>query len=619
MDPVMDADEIRPAKVVTVEIEPVGRRVRVRAGARLLDVCRAASVELVAVCGGIGACDTCRLRRITGPLSPPTITETETFSSEDLDEGFRLACQAEVLDDVRVAIPPESLATPQRLVLEGEHVPLEPESPVFSVDVELPSAGGDIDAQSLLAARTGGQPAPPTVPPGVARQMSQLRPEQNGRVRLALHRQGPQEHLVGILKVHESMTGVALDLGTTKLAGYLVDLESGSTLARAGAMNPQISFGEDVVTRIAYANRSRENRLALREMLCDTVDTLVGELCTLARVDRDRVVDLVAVGNTAMHHLFAGLPVRQLGEAPYAPATVQSILSRAGDLGIGTAPGAFAYLPPSVAGYVGADHLAMLLATDVWRSPKRVVALDVGTNTEISVVDGGRLFSCSCASGPAFEGAHIREGMRAMPGAVERVRMAGGRLHVHSIGDVPPIGICGSGIVDVVAALMAQGAIDERGAFRFGEDGVRERDGMGEFVLVPAARTGHGRDIVVTRRDVHEIQLAKAAIRAGIDVLLDEIGVRPRDIDEFVVAGAFGTYVDMRSAIAIGMFPGVPLERVRQVGNAAGMGALRLLLSSRHRQLAEEIRDRIDYVELTNHPKFNDRFLDGLMIPSVSA
>ena len=606
----------RGSDEVVVEIEPVGRRVRTRARTQLLEVCRAAGVELVAVCGGIGACDTCRLRLIAGSLSTPTLTEKETFSAEELDQGFRLACQAEVIDDVQIAVPPESIATPQRLLLEGELGALEPDSPVYPVEADLPPGHNLADLDSLLRQALDG-PDLPIVPPEVARQ-PWARSEPDGRVQLAIHRQGSHERLVGILHGGEAPLGVAVDLGTTKLAGYLVDIESGSTLARAGAMNPQISFGEDVVSRIAYANAGAGNRLALQSMLCEAVDALVGELCMQAGVDRHRVVDVAAVGNTAMHHLFAGLPVQQLGEAPYVPSTVEPMLRPSAELGIGAAPGALAYLPPSVAGYVGADHLAMLIATEAWRSPNRVVALDVGTNTEISLIMDGRLSSCSCASGPAFEGAHIREGMRAMPGAVERVRISGDELHVHSIGNVPPIGICGSGIVDAVAAMVSKGVVDRRGGLRLGEENVRERDGAAEFVLVPASSTGHGRDLVVTRRDVHEIQLAKAAIRAGIDVLLEEVGIGPLDVDEFVIAGAFGTYVDVRSAISIGMFPDMPLERFRQVGNAAGMGAVHLLVSARHRRIAEEVRDRIDYVELTSHPDFNDRFLDGLIVAPAS-
>ncbi len=612
-----EAEHSGSERIVLVELEPVGRRVRVTSGHSVLAACRAAGVELVAVCGGIGSCDTCRVQRIDGVLSEPTLTETSTFSLPELHEGFRLACQADVLSDVRIAIPEESLATPQRLQLEGEQAYVEPGSPVDALDIELPaeSVRGAIDIEILLrTARARYSSHAFQLVPEVSADLSGQLLEQDGRVRLAVHHHDGVDEVVGLLSPADRTLGLALDLGTTKLAGYLVDLESGHTVARAGAPNPQISFGEDVVSRIAHANRSDDHREALQIVLVEAVDALAGRLCVEAGAKRHQIVDIAAVGNTAMHHLFAGLPVRQLGERPYLPATTDPVECRAQSLGLNVAPGAYTYLAPSVAGYVGADHLAMLLATGVWQSDRRIVALDVGTNTEITVVNRGTLFSCSCASGPAFEGAHIRDGMRAMPGAIERVRVADGRMNVHSIGDEPPIGLCGSGILDAVAAMRGEGILDERGAVLTGVGEVRDLAGIAEYVLVDAGHTAHGRDIVVTRKDVHEIQLAKAAIRAGVEVLLHEAELEAADIDEFVVAGAFGTYLDLSSAVGLGMFPDIPLERFRQVGNAAGMGALQLLLSVERRDTVAEIGRKIRYVELTNHPRFSDEFVEGLIL-----
>jgi uncharacterized 2Fe-2S/4Fe-4S cluster protein (DUF4445 family) len=307
-----------------------------------------------------------------------------------------------------------------------------------------------------------------------------------------------------------------------------------------------------------------------------------------------------------MHHLVAGLAVEQLGRAPYAPVTTRSLLIPAAQLGLQLGPDAPVYLPPVIAGYVGADHLAMLLATGMDRpaagDSRRIVALDIGTNTEISLRANGRITCCSCASGPAFEGAHIREGMRAAPGAIERAAWKGGRILWQTIDAAPPVGICGSGILDVVAALLDGGLLKASGQLLDG----------GSYPLVPADETGLGRDLLVTRRDVHEVQLAKAAIRAGTEVLLQHAGLSAHDVDEFIVAGAFGTYLDLRSAVRVGMFPPLPLEKIRQVGNAAGVGARQMLVSQAQRRKGEELAQRLAYVELATDKGFLDAFMKHL-------
>lgn len=398
--------------------------------------------------------------------------------------------------------------------------------------------------------------------------------------------------------------GLAVDIGTTKLAAYLVRLETGETVARAAAMNPQVAYGEDVVSRIAYAGREPDGAKRLQAVLADTLNGLLGQMCVEAHVPNEKVLDAVLVGNTAMHHLAAGLPVEQLGRAPFAPATTDPLTLPAAHLGLALGPGAQVYLPPVIAGYVGADHLAMLLATGLnpGQSDGNMLALDIGTNTEIALLAGGRIACCSCASGPAFEGAHITEGMRAAPGAVERVRWSEGRFLWQTVEGQPPVGICGSGILDAVVALLDGGLVKPNGQLIPGN----------EITLVPAAQTGLGRDLLVTRKDVHEIQLAKSAIRAGTEILLRRAGLAAADLDGFIVAGAFGTYLDLRSAVRVGMFPSLPLEKFRQVGNAAGVGAKQMLVSVAKRWEAEELAKQLGYVELATDKGFMDAFMKNL-------
>jgi uncharacterized 2Fe-2S/4Fe-4S cluster protein (DUF4445 family) len=317
-----------------------------------------------------------------------------------------------------------------------------------------------------------------------------------------------------------------------------------------------------------------------------------------------------------MHHFIMGLPVDQLGRAPFVAVLGESYDMKARDLGLALATGAYAHLLPNIAGFVGADHVSMVLATGLYQTDEVTVGLDIGTNTEISLAVDGRLLSCSCASGPAFEGAHIRDGMRAAPGAVERIRAIDGRIVYQTIDGAPPVGICGSGILDGVAELRRIGAIRPNGAMRVGNHpSIRRGDDGTEFLLVPVGERDAPRDIVISRKDVNEIQLAKAAIRAGIEVLLSEAGLQAGELERVIVAGAFGTYLDVDSALAVGMFPPLPRERFLQVGNAAGIGAKMALVSSRCRNTAQEIARRMEYVELTTHPRFVTIYSEALMLP----
>jgi uncharacterized 2Fe-2S/4Fe-4S cluster protein (DUF4445 family) len=398
--------------------------------------------------------------------------------------------------------------------------------------------------------------------------------------------------------------GLAVDIGTTKLAAFLVDLQTGKTLSRVGAMNPQIAFGEDVISRIAYAGRNSDGAEKLQSILVKSINELIEKSCAEAQISPDMVVDAVFVGNTAMHHLFAGLPVDQLGRAPFSPATTQALYIPAKELGLKLGAGSSVYLPPVIAGYVGADHVSMLIASSVMGMPGNVIALDIGTNTEISLLTRGKISCCSCASGPAFEGAHIQEGMRAAPGAVERARWTDGKIEWQTIDNQPPVGICGSGILDVVAAFVDGNLVKQTGALKVGTP-----DG---YELVPPEKTGYGKGLFVTRKDIHEIQLAKSAIRAGIDTLLQESGLQSSDLDSMIVAGAFGTYLDLRSAVRIGMFPDLPINKFNQIGNAAGVGAKEMLVSIDKRRDAENLAARINYIELTSQPTFTSLFLQNL-------
>jgi uncharacterized 2Fe-2S/4Fe-4S cluster protein (DUF4445 family) len=386
-----------------------------------------------------------------------------------------------------------------------------------------------------------------------------------------------------------------------------VDLAAGQTLASKGQMNPQIAYGEDLVTRIVAASKSPADAAKLQTLLTDALNQLAVDLCAESGADPQNIVDAVVVGNTAIHHLFLRLPVKQLGLAPYIPTTRAAVDIKAREIDLKLAPGAYLHLLPNVAGYVGADHVAMLLATRIAQAEKTTLAIDIGTNTEICLNHKGKLTSVSCASGPAFEGAHIKFGMRAAPGAIEHVRLENDRLEIQTIGGEAPIGICGSGLLDIVAQLRLNNIVDRQG--RMGANArVSVNEGVTAFIL--AERDGQ-EPVILSQKDVRELQLAKSAIRVGIQALVAAEGLEESDIEQVIIAGAFGTFIDVESAITIRMLPPLPLERFSQVGNAAGTGARLALISMAQRAEAERIARLDGYIELASVPNFQRKFAEA--------
>lgn len=597
--------------MVEVAFQPIGRRIDAQVGDTLLDAAQRAGVALSAVCGGAGICGDCRVRVQRGAISALNETERDLLAEADLAGGLRLACQTviEGAGEIVVDVPADSLSAPQRSQVEGEEIPLAVEPVVAMIDlhVEPPSIhnlAGDWERVQGIDPAGWHATAP------VLAQLPDMARAHGWQVRLI----GRGREAVAFLPPGTAPVGFAVDVGTTGLAAYLVDLVTGATLGLAGATNPQIAYGEDVMARLTLAMREPEGGARLQVSIIDGLNELLHEVCRRAQVRRDQVVDVVLVGNTAMHHLLLGLPVAQLGSAPYVPAVSAAVTTPARALGLDVAEGAALYMPPNVAGFVGADHVSMLLATATAEQPGVTLSLDIGTNTEISLNAHGSLWCCSTASGPAFEGAHIRDGMRAADGAIERLIWQDGTLHWMTINHAPPVGLCGSGILDAVAVLRAGGILGPTGAMHRDRPGVHAETVNPWYEIVPARQSGHGRAVAISRADVNEVQLAKAAIRAGIKLLVEQAGLTEADIDRVIVAGAFGNYIDLENAIAIGMFPPLPLDRFHQVGNAAGIGAKRLLINAPERQRAAAVVARLNYIELTNHPDFTDRFSQAVLL-----
>ncbi len=595
-----------------IDFEPVGKRVKSKPGETLADSALRAGIDLITSCNGLGTCTSCKMELIHGTLTPLTMNEIARLRRMKDNPNLRLSCQAFPLSDVRLFIPARSLTQGQQLQVDGHYHPTELETPFKArhVRIDPPSLHdlrGDwerlrdayrLQYQTTLAATLPVLKAIPT----------QIR-SSKWKVTLIVRQDEFHDQLISVLPLNSQYYGVALDIGSTKIAAFLINLESGEMVHQTGFMNPQIALGEDVVNRITHAMHTPDAAKKLQNLLVERINQYITEVTRKLRLKPQQIVDMVVVGNTAIHHLFCGLPIQSLGEAPYVAAVQSSLLIPAHEQGIHLAPGASIYLPPNIAGYVGADHTAAVLATRLQESDQTICLIDIGTNTEITLIHQGQMHACSCASGPAFEGAHIQDGMRAAPGAIDQVKIENNQIELSTIGQKPPSGICGSGILSIMAEMRRNDIIDTRGVF----DRAHPLVDPQQRVLVLNPNTG-GQEIKITRKDVNEIQLAKGAIRTGIEILCKNAEITPDQIQSFLIAGAFGNYLDLGSAIEIGMFPDVPLERYSQIGNAAGAGARMLLINHQQREAADAIGKDSHYVELTAEASFNDTYVSALFM-----
>jgi uncharacterized 2Fe-2S/4Fe-4S cluster protein (DUF4445 family) len=396
--------------------------------------------------------------------------------------------------------------------------------------------------------------------------------------------------------------GLAIDLGTTNAAGFLVDLETGERLASLGVENPQVAWGADLISRLNYAVHGDAAAAELRGAAVEAINALAHDLCHSVGHMTGDIVDLALCGNTAMHHLLLGLPVRQLGRAPFVAAVRAGMDVKARELGFSVASGAWVHVAPNIGGFVGGDHVTALLATeDAWGPCRTALVMDIGTNTEISVIHEGRFYTASAPSGPALEGGHISCGMRAAEGAIERVKIENGRLEVETIGHRKAIGLCGSGVLDTLATLHRGGLISDAGRLAVDHADIVPHRGKRAVQLAP--------DVLFSQDDIRAVQLAKAAIRTASELLLDEAGLTDQAIERFVIAGSFGANIDIESGVAIGLFPALPRERFRQVGNAAGVGIRRMLASVGARARAKDLAKTCRYMELSSRSDFQKVFL----------
>ena len=414
------------------------------------------------------------------------------------------------------------------------------------------------------------------------------------------------------LEKPQKTLGLAVDIGSTKIACYLMDLASGNTLAVKGIPNPQIAYGEDIIARLSYAMQGAEQEMRLHTIMIDAINQAIESLLEITSSQIQEIADFCVVGNTAMHHFFLNVPSRYLATSPFTPIIKKEMNITAEKLGLHGMPGSRIFIPGPIAGFVGSDHLAFLLAAGFGDDNAIRLGIDIGTNTEIALQKGRNIVSCSTASGPAFEGAHIRYGMRASTGAIEHVSInQEGIAKCKVIGDGEAIGICGSGILDALSEMKKVKILNQRGRLDLENPRVRiNEDQIRAYPLLSATETQ--REITLSQSDIDQILLAKGAIRSGIAILMDYLKVEAQEIEEVLIAGAFGSYLNPYHAIQIGMLPQIDLSKIKAVGNAAGAGARLMLLSESIRPKALGLSTRIEHLELNTYPDFEMFFANGI-------
>lgn len=613
---IYDSDRI--LKQFHVVFEPEGKKVAVNQGTSIFEAAKKSGIKIRSECGGEGLCAKCVviISDLSG-VSAPTEFEEDKIGKKDMLKGRRLACLTKILSDLKVQVPKESRIGKRRVQVEGleRNVELEPSIVKIPIQVESPTLK-DLrsDIERVLDAIKRRGIVIERFDHQVLRNLSSILRKSSSEV-LAVIRK--EKELIGVEGSDSSLStlGFAVDVGTSKIVVTLVDIKTGRNLASGFVENPQMIFGEDVISRISYAMGNSSKLKELKSAFLNGIEEAMDIALHEEGASREEVYELVIVGNTAMHHIFLGIDPKWLALAPYVPTVKRSLEMKARDLGLKMRESARVYIPPVIAGFVGSDAVADLLTLELHGSDQTSLALDIGTNTEVFLARDKQVLTCSCASGPAFEGVHITDGMKAVSGAIERFKIDDdGEVTYITIDEEKPRGICGSGVIDLVANLLIHNLVERSGRFMGLEESerIRRSNDVLEFLIEEEKNTETGQDIVFTQSDLRAIQLAKAAIRTGWKILLEESDVKPSDLDAIWLAGAFGNFLDPKNAREIGLVPDVDDEKIFFAGNTALSGARIALVSLKERKKMDAIANKTKYVELGAHLRFNEIFTSSL-------
>ena len=611
-----------PPPRVDLHFEPNGTRVRVPPGVTLFDAASWNGIAIDSTCGGHGTCKKCKVKILDG-TAPATPLDARAFSPDELRAGWRLACRVQTSSDLRVEVPPLVTRPKAATVGVGRQVILRPAAQKRYLELDEPSlADQQTDIERVLA---GLDDLELRVDLPVLRTVGRVLRAADYKVTAVV----VDEVLIAVQPgdTTSRLYGIAFDLGTTTVVATLLDLSTGTPLAVASMLSKQQPFGADVITRISSIMMDPAAMDRLTGLAHETLRELTADICAQAAVDPADVLEVAVAGNATMTHIALGIDPEPLGVAPFIMSTRHFPEVLAHDLGLAVHPRARAVVFPSFGAYVGGDITAGLLASGMDRDSRTRLFIDIGTNCEIVLGNSEWLLATAAPAGPAFEGAAIRCGMRAADGAIEVVTMTADGLDLKVIGDAPPAGLCGSGLVDAVAGLVGLGLLDPSGRLVSEEQAAQIAPGLAPrltrvgqervFVLHWRGEPGDAEhSIYLSQRDVRELQFAKAAIATGWNILLEESGLQPSDIKQVLLAGSFGSYLSPANAIRLGLVPDLPVLRVVSAGNVAGEGAKMALLSMRERAGALALLEEVRYVELSDRPDFNDRFVEQLAFPA---
>ena len=602
-----------------VAFQPSDVLVEVAEGSTLKEAMNDVGLEFDFLCGGRGTCGKCRVK-ISKGLTPPVTREQEMLQAKELDEGIRLACLTTVHNDLIVELPNQNKLQHNILITSAERASqIEPHLNKVFIEVKKPSRETQSSdwrrlKESLVEQGYTDSELESTV--SILRQMPDVIRGANNRITTVMY----ESKIAGIepQDTSKTMLGMAFDIGTTTIVGYLLDLYSGRELSVVSTLNPQTTFGADVISRLTYASHEENGLIKLQSAVVEAINKLITEAVQKASVIRSQIYGISIAANTCMHHIFLGINPQSIAVSPYVPALSEALVLDASELKISINQSGKVFMLPNIAGFVGADTVAVLLSTELDQSEDIKLVIDIGTNGEIALGSREKMVACSAAAGPAFEGAQISSGMRGAVGAIDHVYYRD-KLEYSVIGGEKPLGVCGSALLDTVGGLVELGILNRRGKFlafdqltnpaaqRFKENLI-QYEGQGAFLLAEASITGHCRPIMITQSDIRELQMAKGAMAAGIRVLMETYGIQAQDIKEVLLAGAFGNYLNPHSACVIGLIPPELESKIKMIGNAAGTGSKLALLSSSEFRRAMDIAEVVKFVELGSYPRFNRIF-----------
>jgi len=626
-----------PEKTCTVLFTPSQTEIKVPGGTTILAAAQEAGVFINSLCAGDGVCGRCRVIVREGRVTP---SAGDSFTPDEVGEGYVLACEAAIESDLVVDVPAEHslegadeaapsevpyLADLSKLIKYVRLRPLVRRTPLELPPPTLDNPICDLDR----IAHALGADAPADayeMDLEVMQRLGEVVRESNWNVTALTGR-----HSAGVREILDVEGGegarrnmcVAVDIGTTTIACHLVDLADGRTLGQAGKYSSQIQYGADVIRRIMYSQQSEANRRTLQQTVLDDINELIDELIARHSVERSEIGMITAAGNTTMMHLLLGLPAENVRREPYVGVAYALPAFRASEVGLKIHPRGLLYCLPSVAGYVGSDIVAGIFATALTKSDKLRMLIDVGTNGEVVVGNKDFVICASASAGPAFEGSECTGGMRAAAGAVDHIRLldANRVLSYSTIASAPAAGLCGTGYVDIVAEMLRVGVIDKTGQIQPDSSPPRVREGEGgemEYVVLPAELTSTGKDIVITQGDVSNILRAKGAIYAAESVLLKALDMTFDNVTEIMVAGGFGNFLDVENAVRIGLLPDVGPERLRFVGNTSLAGAKLAALSENYYDEIVAVAQKTTYFELSTAPRFMDEFVSACFFPHTN-